>query len=87
MLTGNFYRRMKSEAEFLDRLERECSRLGDVLTSIQELSETDRTDVIKYLIITHQEQKVLAEVLTTVAQRLACESVGLSLRPNLDHFT
>jgi Trp operon repressor len=75
---------MKSEAEFLARLERECSQWGDVLALLQELPDADRADVIKYLIITHQEQKVLGEVVATIAQRIACEALGLKLSPRLE---
>jgi hypothetical protein len=79
-LAGEFYRRMKNGSDFLDRLDAQGSRFGNVVTQLHELPEADQLDFLKYA-ITNQNQKSLSEILKTIAERLDGESPRPRSRP------
>jgi hypothetical protein len=58
---------MKSESDFLARLDQQCSRFGEVAAQLLELPEADQVDFLKH-VITNQNPKALSEILKAIAQ-------------------
>ena len=74
---------MKSESDFLDRLDAQGSRFGNVVTQLHELPEAEQLNFLKYA-ITNQNKKALSEILKTIAERLDGESPKPRSRPKPD---